>query len=82
LNVNSARATAFPGMKFETKDRKHEIWRRVMEREPQINSKYSTRTSKLMAENYDMSDAYVIGLAHLRILNEREELIIDFKDIE
>ena len=80
LNVNSARATAFPGMKFETKDRKHEIWRRVMEREPQINWKYSTRTSKLMAENYDMSDAYVIGLAQLRVLNERGELTIDFKD--
>jgi len=86
-NVNSARATVFPkkSKKEEAEDPseessegtkgevsiKHEIWKKVMKLEPQINWRYSTKTRKLMDENYDMSDAYVIGACHLIIIDKQ-----------
>lgn len=76
-NVNSARATVFPGLKAPKEEGsiKHEIWRKVMELEPQINWKYSPKTRKLMDENYDQADSYVIGLCHLIIVNKQLESI-------
>jgi hypothetical protein len=50
---------------------KHEIWKKVMKLEPQINWRYSTRTRKLMDENYDMSDSYVIGACHLIMIDKQ-----------
>lgn len=72
-NVNSARATAFPGLKAPKDEGsiKHEVWRKVMELEPQINWRYSTKTRKLMDENYDMSDSYVIGICHLITIDKQ-----------
>lgn len=74
-NVNSIRSTAFPGLKVikEEGSVKHEVWRKVMELEPQINWKYSTKTRKLMDENYDMSDAYACGVCHLNIIRRQLE---------
>ena len=42
-----------------------------MEKEPQINWRYSPRTRKLMDENYDMSDSYVVGACHLIVINRQ-----------
>ena len=74
-NVNNARSTVFPGLKV-AKDEgsiKHEVWKKVMELEPQINWRYSTRTRKLMDENYDQADAYVVGKCHLAIIGKQLE---------
>jgi hypothetical protein len=62
-NVNSARSTVVPGFKAGKKDvsEKHIIWENVVEMEPQINWHYGKRTRKLIPENYDMADAYIIG---------------------
>lgn len=72
-NVNNARATVFPGLKISKEEGsiKHEIWRKVMELEPQINWRYSTKTRKLMDENYDMSDSYVIGVCHIIVVDKQ-----------
>jgi len=72
-NVNNARSTVFPGLKVAKEEGsiKHEVWRKVMEQEPQINWRYSPRTRKLMDENYDMSDSYVVGACHLLIINRQ-----------
>jgi Holliday junction resolvasome RuvABC endonuclease subunit len=62
-NVRSARSTVFPDVQFkdETASKKHQIWEKVVEMEPQINWKYGTKSRKLLEENYDMADSYVIG---------------------
>lgn len=72
-NVNTARKTAFPQYKAGKKsnENKHKIWTLVREREPHIVWKYGIRNSKLSPENFDMSDSYVIGLAHINIMNEQ-----------
>ncbi len=76
-NVINARSTVFPGLKAPKEEGsiKHEIWRKVMELEPQINWRYSTKTRKLMDENYDQADAYVIGVCHIIIINKQMEEI-------
>ena len=74
INVNTARKTAFPDLKLNQKDIKHAVWNEVKNCEPKINWKYSTRTQKLMQENYDMSDAYCVGRANLRILQDRGDI--------
>jgi Holliday junction resolvasome RuvABC endonuclease subunit len=73
-NVNSARKTVFPDVKFkrEGNSTKHQVWSLVKDMEPQINWKYSTRTGKLMDTNYDMADAYVVGMAFIVDLDKTE----------
>jgi len=72
-NVNTARKTAFPLYKAGKKsnENKHQIWTLVREKEPHIMWKYGTRNHKLSVENYDMCDAYTIGLCHINIMNEQ-----------
>jgi hypothetical protein len=74
INVQTARKTAFPNLKLNSPEIKHEVWKKVVECEPKINWRYSSRTGKLMDENYDMSDSYVVGRAYLRILNDRKDI--------
>ena len=67
-NVNTARKLVFPDFKASKSggnSTKHEIWSRVKDMEPQINWKYGVRSAKLLDDNYDMADAYVVGKAHV-----------------
>lgn len=50
---------------------KHEIWKKVMELEPLINWRYGPKSRKLLDENYDMADSYVISLAMLITLDKQ-----------
>jgi RNase H-fold protein (predicted Holliday junction resolvase) len=72
-NVNTARKTAFPEYKAGKKsgENKHKIWSLVREKEPHIVWKYGPRSAKLVDENFDMTDAYTIGLCHINIMNEQ-----------
>lgn len=72
-NVNTARKTAFPDYKAkrQSSENKHQIWTLVRDREPHIVWKYGPRSAKLVTENYDMCDAYTIGLCHINIMNEQ-----------
>lgn len=53
--------------------KKHEVWNKVMQLEPLIQWRYGPKSRKLLDENYDMADAYVIGLAML-ITIERQKV--------
>ena len=66
-NVLHARKVAFPNISIPQKseNKKHIIWECVMKMEPTINWIYSQRTGKLVDENFDMCDAYVVGIAHI-----------------
>lgn len=74
-NVNTARSIVFPGVKLgaDGAKAKHNVWRGVMELEPQINWKYA-KTGKLADENYDQVDAYVVGLAYILDEIKKEEI--------
>lgn len=67
-NVNTARKLVFPKLVIpqSSPNKKYLIWEKVVEQEPQINWKYSKRTHKLMKENFDMTDAYVVGMADIK----------------
>lgn len=71
-NVNTARKIVYPSLKIPkgTKNKKYFVWEKVVESEPQINWKYSKKTHKLATENFDMSDAYVVGVAHLKTIKK------------
>lgn len=66
-NVQTIRKIAFPDLSLPKKEanKKHKVWEKVLEREPQINWIYSKRTHKLMTENYDMADAYAVALCDI-----------------
>lgn len=74
FNVNNARKLAFPNLKIEREGNsmKHEIWKKVMELEPLIDWKYGPRSRKLLDENYDVADSYVIGLAMLITIDKQK----------
>jgi hypothetical protein len=75
-NVNSIRSTVFKGIKEDITEKgeiKHKVWNKVKELEPQINWKYGIRSAKLLPENYDMSDAYSVGIYDFIILNKQLE---------
>lgn len=74
FNVNSARKLAFPGLKIEREGNsmKHEVWNKVKDLEPLINWKYGPKSRKLLDENYDMADSYVIGLCMLITLDKQK----------
>lgn len=85
MHVNTVRKTAFPHIKLNQKDTKHQIWNEVKNCEPQINWKYSNRTMKLMDVNYDMTDSYAVGRAYLKTLNESGKIKLSedyFKIVE
>ncbi len=75
-NVITARSLVFPGVKLNADGgkAKHNVWRGVMELEPQINWRY-TKTGKLADENMDMSDSYVVGMAYFIDQIKKEEII-------
>lgn len=50
---------------------KHEIFKKVMALEPLINWRYGPKSRKLLDENYDMCDSYVIGVAMLITLDKQ-----------
>jgi hypothetical protein len=66
-NVSTARKIALPTLTIpqSAPNKKYLVWEKVVEKEPQINWKYSKRTHQLMQENFDMSDAYVVGLCDI-----------------
>ena len=45
-------------------DKKHYLWEKVSKLQPEINWFY-TRNNTLKSTSYDMSDAYVVGVAGL-----------------
>ena len=48
-------------------DKKHYIWEKVVKLEPQIDWFY-TRNGTLKGSSYDMSDAYAVGVAGLKVM--------------
>lgn len=66
-NVNSARGIVFPNLKMPKThpNKKYLIWEAVNRAEPKIVWKYSKTTHKLSDENFDMADAWVVGMAHV-----------------
>ncbi|MFA5066835.1 MAG: hypothetical protein WC466_02135 [Candidatus Izemoplasmatales bacterium] len=70
-NTRNARSTVFPGEKLidESVSIKHKVWEKVVEMEPQINWKYGVKSRKLLPENYDMADSYVIGKCFIKMKN-------------
>jgi hypothetical protein len=66
-NVNNARSTVFPELKIPKShpNKKYLIWEAVDKAEPKVIWKYSKTTHKLIDENFDMADAWVVGMAHI-----------------
>ncbi len=66
-NVLSARKTVFPELVIPAShpNKKHLIWEAVDKAEPKVIWKYSKKTHKLNDENFDMADAWVVGMAHI-----------------
>ena len=62
---SSKKLVLFGGLPKDT-DKKKVIWDLVNSREPQINWFYDKK-GVLKKENYDMSDAYVVTLAYMRM---------------
>jgi hypothetical protein len=69
-NVNNARSVALPEFKAskDGSNVKHQVWDRVVDLEPQINWKYGTKSRKLLEENYDMADSYIIGKCFMKMV--------------
>lgn len=70
-NVKNARKTVLPNYTFkrEGASTKHQIWENVVQMEPQINWKYGKKTRRLLEENYDMADSYIIGKCFIMMKN-------------
>jgi hypothetical protein len=80
ISTYNARKFAFPELVVENKfgkkvlfgnfdkgcDKKHIIWERVSNIEPQLTWEM-TKNQTLKKENYDMTDAYTCVLGHLRM---------------
>lgn len=66
-NVSSARGIVFPDLKIPKShpNKKYMIWEAVNRAEPKVIWKYSKTTHKLVDENFDMADAWVVGMAHV-----------------
>lgn len=66
-NVSAARSLVFPELKMPKvhPNKKYLIWEAVNKAEPKVIWKYSKTTHKLIDENFDMADAWVVGMAHV-----------------
>jgi len=66
-NVLAARSMVFPELKIPQShpNKKYLIWEAVDKAEPKVIWKYSKTTHKLIDENFDMADAWVVGMAHV-----------------
>jgi len=74
-NVNHARKTAFPDLKFKKgDDRKMVVWAKVAETFPNVEWLYGPRSGKLVKTNFDMADAAVIALCDETKLRETPTL--------
>lgn len=75
-NVNNARKTAYPHVKFGRKssEAKSQVFEEVKKMEPHLNWIYGPKSRKLVDENYDMCDAYTVGLCHQIILEKQAAL--------
>lgn len=73
-NVNAARKLVFPNLVIpqSAPNKKYLIWEAVMKLEPTINWVYSATTHKLIDENFDMADSYVVITAHIIALMSNE----------
>ena len=82
FNVNAARKEALPdfvikkGNKKELASTKHQIWEKVVELEPQINWRYGIKSRKLLEENYDMADSYIIGRCYIKIVEKQKNKLL------
>ena len=78
-NVNNARKTALPDLKIKKggASSKHQVWEKVVDLEPQINWKYGVRSRKLVEENYDMCDAYIVGRCHIDVIDRQKKKLIE-----
>lgn len=90
FNVNNARTLAFgkkssqktssdeqgsdEGAEKGGNSKKHEVWNKVMQLEPLIKWRYGPKSRKLLDENYDMADAYVVGLAMLITIDKQKSV--------
>lgn len=75
-NVNHARSVVFPKLpKSSETSVKQEVWKMVSRMEPQINWVYGPKSRKLVDENFDMVDAYVVGTCHLINIMNQEEMM-------
>lgn len=74
-NVQTARKLSFPNHKFtsneESGSSKQQVWELVKNLEPHLNWRYGPKSRKLLDENFDMCDAYIVGLAHMVILESQ-----------
>lgn len=79
FNVSTARKSVFKDLSIPQShpNKKHLVWEAVMKAEPMINWKYSTKTHALMKENYDMCDAYVVGMAGIIMLIKQKTNPVD-----
>ena len=77
FNVNNARAVVLPGFKVKKEDAstKHQIWEQVVEMEPQVNWKYGIKSRKLVEQNYDMADSYIIGKCFIKMMEVQKNKI-------
>lgn len=67
-NVNTARKTALPSLKFHPgDDRKQRVLEAISELYPDIRWVRGIRSGKMLDENYDMADSIVISLCHSNI---------------
>jgi Holliday junction resolvasome RuvABC endonuclease subunit len=75
-NVNAARHTAYPNIKFGQKssEAKSQVREQVQKLEPHLNWIYGPKSRKLVDANFDMADAYTVGLCHLVTLEKQAEL--------
>lgn len=48
-------------------DKKHYIWKKVKQLEPGVEWIYGIRSKEVKKESYDMSDAYCVGFAGLKL---------------
>lgn len=82
FNVNTARSLVFPDLIIPQKhpNKKYLIWEAVMKSEPTVNWKYSPKTHKLIDENFDMCDAWVVGMAGiLMLIKQKDGKVIEEK---
>lgn len=75
FNVNTARSLVFPDLTIPQKhpNKKYLIWEAVMKAEPTVNWKYSPKTHKLIDENFDMCDSWVVGMAGILMLIKQKD---------
>lgn len=75
FNVATARSVVFPDLKIPKShpNKKHLIWDAVMKAEPQIVWQRSNKTHTLKDVNFDMCDAWVVGMAGIILMIKQKK---------